>query len=112
MKRLRYSMTLAAAALTSFTTMAHAIQLPPPYWLGLPSVGRVSQTAQGPDGRVFAPSMDDNLVRVYDENAVLLTTFGTPGQGPGQFQQPSGVALDLEGNLYVCDQNNHRVQKF
>lgn len=42
----------------------------------------------------------------------LLATFGTDGSGPGQFNSPLGVALDMQGNLYVADFFNDRVQKF
>lgn len=36
-----------------------------------------------------------------------------PPQGaPGQLSQPRGVALDAEGNVYVADFGNDRIQKF
>ena len=38
--------------------------------------------------------------------------IGKPGSGPGQFNEPAGIALDSKGNLYVADIVNHRVQKF
>lgn len=34
-----------------------------------------------------------------------------PGKGPGEFRQPSGVALDAAGHIYVADTGNNRVQK-
>ncbi len=42
--------------------------------------------------------------------------FGSPhrpegGAGPGQFQDPRGLAVDLAGNLYVADFGNRRIQK-
>jgi DNA-binding beta-propeller fold protein YncE len=37
---------------------------------------------------------------------------GTPGGGRGQFNSPQGIAMDSEGNMYVADNINHRVQKF
>ncbi|MBI3552029.1 MAG: hypothetical protein HY077_05875 [Elusimicrobia bacterium] len=37
---------------------------------------------------------------------------GQHGQGNGQFNKPSGVALDASGRIYVSDTNNHRVQVF
>ena len=43
---------------------------------------------------------------------VFAATFGTPGTGTGQFDQPIGLARDVAGSLYVTDALNHRVQKF
>ena len=37
---------------------------------------------------------------------------GKPGAGRGQFSSPAGVAVDREGNLYVADSGNNRIQKF
>jgi DNA-binding beta-propeller fold protein YncE len=37
---------------------------------------------------------------------------GRPGSGGGQFDRPTGVAVDSGGKVYVADTNNHRVQKF
>jgi DNA-binding beta-propeller fold protein YncE len=41
-----------------------------------------------------------------------LTQWGTFGTGNGQFNQPTGVAVDGSGNVYVADPGNHRIQKF
>lgn len=39
--------------------------------------------------------------------------WGSPGSGPGQFNEPWGIALDPTGAfVYVADRGNHRVQKF
>ena len=42
----------------------------------------------------------------------LITKWGSPGSGNGQFAIPNGVAVDPAGNVYVADSDNHRVQKF
>jgi DNA-binding beta-propeller fold protein YncE len=38
--------------------------------------------------------------------------WGSQGAGNGQFNSPSGVAVDPSGNVYVADYGNHRIQKF
>jgi DNA-binding beta-propeller fold protein YncE len=37
---------------------------------------------------------------------------GLEGSGAGQLSLPQGIALDSEGDVYVVDRNNLRVQKF
>ena len=34
-----------------------------------------------------------------------------PGKAPVEFNQPWGITLDKDGNIYVADWNNHRIQK-
>ncbi|MGQ9594926.1 MAG: flippase activity-associated protein Agl23 [Anaerolineae bacterium] len=54
---------------------------------------------------------EDPYIKAHrDVNAVLV--FGSLGQGPGQFRDPRNLAVDAEGNLYVLDTGNHRVQVF
>ena len=36
---------------------------------------------------------------------------GGLGSGLGEFINPSGVAVDSSGNMYVADSGNHRIQK-
>jgi len=38
--------------------------------------------------------------------------WGSPGSGNGQFDEPVGVAVDFNGNVYVTDMGNDRVQVF
>ncbi len=41
-----------------------------------------------------------------------LLQWGSGGSGMGQFLDPVGVATDADGNVFVTDRDNHRVQKF
>lgn len=38
--------------------------------------------------------------------------WGTKGVGPGQFDLPHGITTDANGNVYVADRSNARVQVF
>jgi class 3 adenylate cyclase/sugar lactone lactonase YvrE len=42
---------------------------------------------------------------------VPLAEWGGPGSGPGQFSAPAAIAVDPQGNIYVSDTNNNRIQK-
>ncbi len=39
-------------------------------------------------------------------------SFGNFGKGGGEFNFPGCIATDKKGNLYICDELNHRIQKF
>jgi len=38
--------------------------------------------------------------------------MGRPGPGAGELAEPCGLALDLDGGLWVAEAENDRVQKF
>ncbi|MDO8615317.1 MAG: NHL repeat-containing protein [Dehalococcoidia bacterium] len=38
--------------------------------------------------------------------------LGRQGSEPGSFNEPGGLTVDSQGNLYVADIMNHRIQKF
>jgi len=42
----------------------------------------------------------------------LLNTWGTAGDSNGSFYNPQSLAIDSNGNVYVTDLGNKRVQKF
>jgi DNA-binding beta-propeller fold protein YncE len=41
-----------------------------------------------------------------------LGVIGSPGSNDGQLNSPGGMATDEQGNLYVADWGNNRMQKF
>jgi len=43
---------------------------------------------------------------------IFLLKWGSLGAGNGQFNTPWDVAVDSNGNVYVADTYNHRIQKF
>ncbi len=40
-----------------------------------------------------------------------LLALGRPGQGPGEFNTPQAVSVDPNGNIYIADTGNNRIQK-
>jgi tripartite motif-containing protein 71 len=39
-------------------------------------------------------------------------SFGSFGTGDGQLNHPGDAAVDAKGNIWVVDENNHRIQKY
>ena len=53
-----------------------------------------------------------NRIVKYDLNGKYLYGWGGPGGQPGQFQGPHSITTDQDGNLYLAEVFNGRVQKF
>ncbi len=52
------------------------------------------------------------LAKPASSGPAVVDHWGSYGREDGQFRQPSGVASDASGNIYVADRNNQRIQKF
>ncbi len=42
----------------------------------------------------------------------FVTAWGSPGTGPGQFRDPTGIAVSGQGEVFVSDARNARIQVF
>ena len=47
---------------------------------------------------------------VFDQSGKYLREFGKKGVGPGEFDQPHGLAFDSKERLLVADRSNNRIQ--
>jgi hypothetical protein len=63
-------------------------------------------------GYVIVADAQHHRVSKFDSNGTFVTRFGSLGTNDGQFSHPEGVAVDNLGNIYVTDNNGHRLQKF
>src|SRR5262249_56451812 len=50
-------------------------------------------------------------LQVFTPDGKVVAQYGKSGSGPGEFNNPWGITLDKDGNIYVADWKNHRVQK-
>lgn len=76
---------------------------------GLPDAKGVARDA---NGRVYVLEGTAARVTVLNPDGTVATTWGRPGTGDGEFQEPWGVTVAPNGDVYVADTWNHRVQKF
>jgi DNA-binding beta-propeller fold protein YncE len=67
---------------------------------------------------LYVADVDQDQVLVYDADTLKLKRrIGTGGHkheltAPGDFARPAGLAVDQEGNLYVADALNNRIEIF
>jgi sugar lactone lactonase YvrE len=59
---------------------------------------------------LYVADTGNRRIVVFDKNGTALRQFGSSGSGPGQFNEPTGVAVSTDGIVYVTDLRNKRVQ--
>jgi sugar lactone lactonase YvrE len=71
-------------------------------------------------GNVFVADQQNSRIRKIDAAGIIHTVAGTGTSGfsgdggaaiYARINAPNDVAVDLEGNLYIADFNNHRIRK-
>jgi DNA-binding beta-propeller fold protein YncE len=63
--------------------------------------------------RVQQFDLEGNFVRAWGSACKLSQSDQClQSNGAGEFQRPFGIAVDINGNVYVADQSNHRIQIF
>lgn len=70
-------------------------------------------------GNIYTSNSSDGVAK-YDNNGNLLLYWGSRGSSDGQFSRSGpiafysrpGIAMDEQGNVYVSDIGNNRIQKF
>ena len=68
---------------------------------------------------LYVTDAEQDLVLVYDADPPfkLIRKLGKPGTehtstAPGEFAKPTGVAVDQDGNVFISDTWNNRIEEF
>ena len=79
--------------------------------------------AKDGSGNLYVGDNSNNRVRKIDTSGIITLFAGNGSNGSGgfngdgesaitaQLSEPSGVAVDSDGNLYIADRANHRIRK-
>ncbi len=74
---------------------------------------QVTDIAWDPAGNTYiSDGYINSRVAKVNPNGKWLMSFGEPGDKPGQFNTPHSIAADAQGNIYVADRGNRRIQVF
>ncbi len=72
-----------------------------------------TKVALGRNGELYVSDGYGNArIHKFSSEGQLLHSWGTPGNGPGEFRLPHSLWVDGSGRVLVCDRENHRVQVF
>jgi len=75
-------------------------------------------SAVGKDGLLYVVNRSQQFVArgvrvtMCNVEGEYFGTFGSFGEGDGQFTSPSGIAIDSQGRVYVTDEHLHRIAVF
>jgi len=79
-----------------------------------------SGIAAGADGRIFIADTNNERIRVVSKGGTISTFAGTGVSGmlgdggpasAAQLARPVGLAIDAANNLFIADENNHRLRR-
>jgi DNA-binding beta-propeller fold protein YncE len=71
---------------------------------------RSALLSMAPGNNVYVLDQSAHAITRYRPDGKIQKVFGSQGTGPGQVDVPKAIALDRQGNLYVADWGNHRIQ--
>jgi streptogramin lyase len=82
---------------------------------GIPgdSFNRPTDVAWDTAGNIFVSDGYGNArIAKFDKGGKFIKSWGSKGAEPGQFDTPHSLAVDAQGNVYVGDLGNKRIQVF
>lgn len=80
---------------------------------GAPPYNRPTNLSVAPWGDYYVSDGYGNArVHRFNADGQLMTSWGEPGSGPGQFRAPHSVWVHTDGRIFVVDRDNDRIQVF
>ncbi len=64
------------------------------------------------DNTYISDGYINSRIAKIDKDGNWIKSWGEPGDKPGQFSTPHSLAVDAQGNVYVADRGNRRIQVF
>jgi len=72
-----------------------------------------TDVAVAPDGTFYvSDGYRNSRIIKFSPDGEYITSWGSYGTGPGEFDVPHSIALDSQGRVYVADRGNARLQIF
>jgi hypothetical protein len=92
---------------------------PGPPGSGIPgdSFSRTADVTWDREGNIYVAdgasrTVGNARIAKFDKNGHFIKSWGSRGSEPGQFNGIRGIVIDAQGNLYVADAGNQRIQVF
>jgi DNA-binding beta-propeller fold protein YncE len=78
-----------------------------------PPFNRPTNVALSAEGDIYVSDGYGNCcVHKFSPDGKLLSSWGEPGTGPGQFCQVHNIRIDAQQRVYIADRENNRIQVF
>lgn len=78
-------------------------------WQGMKDPRGIEYNEQ--DGHIYITDATEDTIWVYDTTGTYISKWGITGEDPGEFDEPSDIAIS-GSKLYISESANNRIQIF